>query len=100
MPEFRMGDNVLDCIHDFSDSSLVVSSQKGCSIGSDDGLTFIVEKFRKIRHFQGEAVNSLQRNVRAVIIFDYLRFDSATGSIRRRIDMCNETYGRNILATI
>ena len=73
--EFRMLDNVLNGIHDFCDTGLVICSEESCSVGGYECLALVHLEFREFANFEGKSRYSLQLDISAVIIFNYLRMD-------------------------
>ena len=96
VPEFGMADYVLHRIHNLRHSGLVIGAQEGSPVGSDEGLSLIIKKFREFRRPQGQARVALERNVRTVIFTDDLRLHVLAGSIGRSVHVSYESDGRHL----
>ena len=73
--EFRMLHDVLYCVHDLSDTGLVVRSEEGSSVCGDKRLALVKLELRELRWLEAEARHALERDLAAVIVFDDLRLD-------------------------
>ena len=86
---------ILNRVHNLSDSSLVISSEQGRAIGGNEGLTEVRKHFRKLGRLQIEPRNALEGNVGAIVVFDDLRLDVSARSIRRCVNVGNESELRS-----
>ena len=100
MLELRMLDDILHGIHDLGDSGLVISSQEGCAVCSDDGLALVVQQFRELARLQAQARNALERNLASVIVLYDLRLHIVARSVRSCVGMGYETHSGHILSAV
>ena len=97
---FRMFHQILDGIHYFGDSRLVVSSEQRGTVGGDYGLALIAGQFREVGYAQGKSGNPLELYVPAVVVPDNLRFDILARCVRRGIHVGDEAYGRSLMIQV
>ena len=94
--QMGMGHDVLHGIHDLGHTGLVVGAEQGGSVGGDDGFSLMREQLGEFRGPEGEAGHSLEGDVGAVVVFDYLGADILAGCVGGGIDVGDESHGRHI----
>ena len=87
---------ILHCVHDFGYSGLVVGAEKGGAVGGDDGFADMAQDFREFGGLEAHSGHSPERDVGAVVVFDYLGPDVVAGGVGRGVDMGDEAYGRDL----
>ena len=90
-----MAYDILHRVHDFGHSGLVVGTQQGCPVGGDYGLSLVLQDFREVGGLEAHAFNSLQGDVRAVVVLDYLGSDAVAGGVGRGVHVGDEAYSRD-----
>ena len=91
---FGMCQQILHSRDDFGNAGLVVRSKQSKSIGADEILTGVMEKFGKLLRRQHNVFFSIKDNVLAVVFFNDLRLHLAPRHIGTGIHMGNETDHR------
>ena len=100
MLELRVLHDVLHRVHDLRHTGLVVSSEQRSAVSGDDGLALVSQQFRELGRPQEQARHTFQCDVSTVVVLDDLRLDILSGSVRRRIHVRDEAYGRNFLVNV
>ena len=110
MREVRMLHHAMDRLHDDRHARLVVGPEQGRAVGGDDRLADQFIECRRIvrrdnsRWFVtvsgGACPSVLQGDRSALIVFDHLRLDVATGRLGRGVQMGTKTDRRGILAGV
>ena len=71
--------------HDFGHSGLVIGSEKGGTIGCDDGLADVVFQLGELFRIQLYALGLVEDDSAAVVVLHYAWPDAAAGSVRGRV---------------
>ncbi len=98
--DFRMGFQVVYSSNDLCNACLVVSTEKGVSIGYDQIFTFVVEQFRELSGREDNIFGRIKCYVTTVVALDYSWSDVATAHVRRGIQMCDKAYCRYFFVNI